>query len=180
METNKRFCDFCDSKGVTHKKTCTRDVGIAITPKPATEVTLEFVKTNEFNEFKSDTKASLDLILDKLTDKKAPKLDSVAMAEAEPLDTQPMFPKFKAVVIKYFDPEDNFKIIENYPDRNRITVNVPQKFSNATSAHWTLVGVDQRSSSPIKESGDQYYEEVEKFLKKVVTQLHYDRNAVVK
>lgn len=137
------------------------------------------VGREEFSEFQDEVRDSVELILDKLPDSKDEPI-TVEEAEAEPFEAQPMQPKFKAVVEKYFDIDDGFVVTENYPERNRVTVNVPRKFSNATESHWTLMKIDLRSSSPISDSGDQYYEEVDRFLKKVATQLRYDRNSATK
>ena len=133
----------------------------------------------EFHIYQKETDEKLRLILDAVSGKveKPIVLPTPEDVEAQPREfVAELDPKFKVLFEKHFDPADGFKAQENHPDRNRVTIFVPETFSNASDAHWKFFKNDIRSCSPIKETGDQYYEEVEKFLQRVVKNLRYDRN----
>ena len=56
-ETNTRFCDFCDSKGVRHKKECTRNL-MGATGVENEEQT--FVQKEDFDKFVDALKITID------------------------------------------------------------------------------------------------------------------------
>lgn len=137
----------------------------------------------DLNDFKEksekDTKRILD-VLETLAGGEVKQSEPVKEKEkVEEIDPQefPVSKTHREIFEKHFDTEDGFIFATDYPERNRATVFVPKKLSNASEAHWAQYNNDIRSSKRLL---DDFDEEMNTWLGMVVKNLRYDRNMVRK
>lgn len=154
MEQEKKFCEYCDSKGVKHKKDCLR-------PGPIGEIP-ETISRKDFDDFKNETRENINKLLEFLMEnnktattitKKSENEETlatyfnketlVAYGSALPVEYLPIFEK-------YFDESDGFCGRWKMPKANEssnimFSILIPEKFSNATSAHLNYYKIDVRS-----------------------------------
>ena len=158
-EAPKKFCRYCESRGGVHKKDCTRMEWAR--PKDAPPKTeppaMSFVSKEEFDGLRnqiSTFQESIVEVLNRLTKDKeevqtreprefesVPTEDTILQDVSEdssaPKDDEvPLSPSQQAIFQRYFDPEDGFKTWLVMDDKIAHMIDVPRKFSKASSAHW--------------------------------------------
>lgn len=139
----------------------------------------------DFNEFKVEQRENTKnilAVLEKLAGgdvKQTTPKDVVEKEDptVEPQKLPPLSEEHEAIYIKYFDPKDGFIFATDYPERNRVTLYVPKEISNASEAHWSMHGIDMRSSGALL---DDFDAQMEQWLERVQKQLHYNRHMVRK
>jgi hypothetical protein len=136
----------------------------------------------DLKEFKEEVRKGQDQILSVLSKLSEPDVEekTVEDVEAEPLKGREPSAKEKVLFEKYFDSEDGFKLLADYPDRNRVTVLVPRKLSNAHEGYFSLYKQDLRSTGIIEGNDNDWERSIEAHFKRVVGQLHYDRSKKLK
>lgn len=154
MEQEKKFCEYCDSKGVKHKKDCSR--------KDHTEDMVIYIKLREdFDNFKNETRENINKILEILMEsnknttaitKKSNDEEFVNEFSEETLvEYGSALPsEYHPIFEKYFDETDGFHGRWKMPKANEssnimFSILVPKKFSNTTSAHLDFYKIDVRS-----------------------------------
>jgi len=98
----------------------------------------------------------------------------------ETLEYQPkqmLQQEYQRIFEEYFDINDGFEAEMDFSDKITFTVMVPQKFSNATSAHWDFYKSDKRMVALPQGniSGG-----IQDWCDKVCKNIHYNKNDVKK
>ena len=159
----KKFCNYCDSKGVRHKKGCEyflKNQGKTLQQSPV-NVSLKkdeledwsSVSKNEFDGFKKEVQETQNKMLEILEGMQKPKDEMIVPAVEEntssPLQQEQSGFQAKKVIdinanlnqeieanfLKHFDPEDGFGASL---EGTTFQIFVPEKFSNRTDGHKKL------------------------------------------